>query len=127
MLREVYRADVKKTEGAVKEQNYTLYLGGVRKENFAVEVAPGVTVSTLAKQAEVRMLGFLIEYQLDELEDLIIVSLLLYPSNEPKYICKCLNNRAKMPLHIFQADTEQTLQKLSSICPCNTNFHLYTK
>ena len=116
-----------KTDGAVKDQSYTLYLGGVRRENFAREVLSGVTVSRLAKMAGVKLLGFLIEYQLDELEDLIVVSLMLYPSSEPKYVCECLDNRSKMPLHIFQATTRQTLEKLSTICPCNVNFHLYTK
>ena len=116
-----------KADRAVASQSYTLYLGGVRRENLAREVADGVTVSMLAKKAGVKLLGFLVEYQLDEREDLKIVSLLLQPYDEPKYVCECLGNRSKMPLHIFQANTEQTLEKLSNVCPCNSNFHLYTK
>ena len=125
-FREVYRADVK-PDLAVSKQSYTLYLGGLQRENLAEEVAEGLTVSGLARRAGVRMVGFLVEYQLDDVEDLKIISLLLQPAGESKYICECLRDRTKMPLHIFRGTTEYTLKQLSTVCPCNINFHLYSK
>ena len=118
--------DIKKHK-SVESQSYTLYLGGVRRENLAVEVMEGKTMAQFAKQLGIRWIGFLIEYQLHSHEDLIIVSLLMQPDGEPKYICRCLNDRAKMPLHIFRGDTTYALQRLPEICSCHSNFHMYTK
>lgn len=112
---------------ALSKQSYTLYLGGLQRENLAEEVADNLTVSGLARQAGVRMVGFMIEYQLDEKEDLIIVSLMLQPAGEAKYVCECLQDRQKMPLHIFPGKTEFTLQRLAEVCPCNVKFRLYSK
>ena len=111
----------------MSEQSYTLYLGGLKREFLTREVAKGLTMSALAKKAGVRYLGYLIEYQLDEREDLIIVSLLLQPLDETKYVCECLGDIDKMPLHIFPGNTKYTLGRLSETCPCNFNFHLYSK
>ena len=118
--------DLKK-DVAVTKQSYSLFLGGLQKEHLEKELGDQGTMAQFAKRAGVKYLGFVIEYRLDEDEDLKLVSLLLQPSEESKYICQCLRDDNKMPLHIFRGDTAFSLARLSELCPCNVNFRLYTK
>ena len=125
-FRDVYRLDLKK-DVAVSKQSYTLFLGGLQKEYLDCELETRDTMAQFAKKVGVKYLGFLIEYCLDDDEDLKIVSLLLQPGEETKYVCQCLLDDNKMPLHIFRGNTAFSLTRLSEICPCNINFRLYTK
>ena len=118
--------DLKK-DVAVSKQSYTLFLGGLQREYLETEIDDRETMAQFAKRVGIKYLGFLIEYRLDENEDIKLVSLLLQPSEEPKYTCQCLRDDNKMPLHIFRGDTTFSLARLGEICPCNLNFRLYTK
>ena len=118
--------DLKK-DVAVSEQSYTLFLGGMQKEYLDRELETLETMAQFAKRIGIKYLGFLVEYRLDDEEDLKLVSLLLQPGDESKYVCHCLIDDNKMPLHIFRGDTSFSLTRLSGICPCNVNFQLYTK
>ena len=116
-----------KKDVAVSQQSYSLFLGGLQKEHLDKNVGNQGTMAQFAKKVGVRYMGFVIEYRLDEDEDLKLVSLLLQPSEEPKYVCQCLRDDNKMPLHIFRGDTAFSLARLSELCSCNINFRLYTK
>ena len=118
--------DLKK-DVAVSKQNYTLFMGGLQREYLDSELETRETMAQFARKIGIKYLGFLVEYRLDEDEDLKIVSLLLQPGEESKYICQCLADDNKMPLHIFRGDTTFSLNRLSELCLCNTNFRLYTK
>ena len=123
---EVYRRDLS-DDKAVTEQGYTMFLGGARKETLGAEVREGLTVSAFLRGAGVTICGSLVEYQLSEIEDLKIISLILQPSNERRYVCQCMTEKDKLPMHIFAGNTSMALTRLSHICQCNLNFIHYFK
>ena len=117
--------DLKK-DVAVSEQSYSLFMGGLQKEHLEKDLGRE-TMAQFAKKIGVRYLGFIIEYRLDEDEDLKLISLLLQPSEESKYVCQCLKDDNKLPLHLFRGDTAFSLARLSEMCSCNVNFRMYAK
>ena len=123
---DIYRNDIKE-DGAVSEQSYAVFLGGMQKTTLHTEVAAGLTVSSFGRQAGITFSGSIVEYQLSEVEDLKIISLLIQPSTEKKYECICVKDRNKLPMHIYKGSTSYTLERLSQVCPCNLNFCKYLK
>ena len=104
-----------------------MFLGGARTETLNSEVEEGVTVSAFMRRAGVTISGSLVEYQLSEVEDLKTISLLIKPSSEKRYICYCMKEKDKLPMHIFSGGTALALSRLSQICHCNLNFARYFK
>ena len=123
---DVYRRDLS-DDKAVTQQGYTMFLGGARTETLNSEVMEGVTVSAFMRQAGVTISGSLVEYQLSEIEDLKTISLLIKPSYEKRYICHCMKEKDKLPMHIFCGGAALALSRLSQICHCNLNFACYFK
>ena len=109
------------------KQGYTMFLGGARTETLESTVIEGVTVSSFLRQIGVTIVGSLVEFQLSEIEDLKIVTLLVKPSAERKYICHCMKEKDKLPMHIFPGGTALALTRLSQTCHCNLNFIDYCK
>ena len=109
------------------KQGYTMFLGGARTETLESTVIEGVTVSSFLRQIGVTIVGSLVEFQLSEIEDLKIISLILQPSNERRYVCQCMTEKDKLPMHIFAGNPSMALTRLSHICQCNLNFIHYFK
>ena len=122
----MYRPDLR-DDVAVEKQNYTLFLGGMQPTHLRAYVTPKETMAELGKRMGVTFVGYLIEYRLSEVEDLKIVSLLLKPSAEKRYICRCMKDKSKLPLHIHRGATFRALGRLSETCHCNLNFTDYMK
>lgn len=104
-----------------------MFLGGMRDETLKKEIVKGLTVSEFGKRAGITFSGCLIEYRLDDVEDLKTITLLLKPSTERKYICRCMQDSNKLPMHIFPGDILYALERLSQVCNCNLNFIDYFK
>ena len=109
------------------KQGYTMFLGGARSETLSSNVSQDVTVSKFLRGAGVTISGSLVEYQLSEIEDLKTISLLIQPSSEKKYECRCLKDKDKLPMHIFRGGTVLALSHLAQLCSCNLNFIDYYK
>ena len=112
---------------AVEKQSYSLFLGGMKKEDLNLFVTSNETVLEFGRKMGITFVGYLIEYRLDETEDLKIVSLLVKPATEKRYICRCMSDKTKLPIHIYRGGTGCSLRHLTATCPCNLKFMDYFK
>ena len=111
----------------ISQQSYAVFMGGMQRTTLRAEVSDGLTVSSFGRQAGITFTGSIVEYQLSEVEDLKIISLLVQPSNERRYECVCVRDRNKLPMHIYKGGTSYALERLSQVCLCNLNFCKYLK
>ena len=111
----------------MESQSYSLFLGGVKKEDLGLYVTPDETMLEFGRRLGFSFVGYLIEYRLDETEDLKIVSLLVKPITEKRYICRCMTDKTKLPVHVYRGGTGCTLRHLSATCYCNLKFTDYFK
>ena len=116
-----------KSEVALGKQNFTLFLGGMQPADLKSLVSSAKTMAEFGRQLGVTYVGYLVEYRLNEEEDLKIVSLLVKPSTEKRYDCQCMEDKRKLPLHVYHQPTAQTLTYLAGACHCNLNFTDYYK
>ena len=103
-----------------------MFLGGVHTNGLQHDLGGGETMAAFSRRAGISYVGYAIEYQLNEGEDLKIMSLFIQDGTQKRYTCRC-TAKNKLPMHIYHVDTVKAIEILTYGCDCNRSFEYYYK